>query len=118
MNSSQISVGCVHGRFQPPHLDHLEYMLAALKQVKHLIIGIAQPDAPHLSECEADPHRAKLPDNPLTYVERTSAIERMLTSEGVASDRFSFAKFPIDRPSDLAANVPTSVVCFTTIRDE
>ena len=118
MKSNLILHGCVHGRFQPPHLEHLEYIQAALTQVDHLYIGIAQPDAPHLDECADDPHRSLAPDNPLTYVERCEAIEKMLTSVGVHREKYSFTKFPIDRPAELPNYVPTSVVCFTTIRDE
>lgn len=111
--------GCVHGRFQPPHLEHLEYIQAALKKVEHLFIGIAQPDAPpHLDACMDDPHRGQAPDNPLTYVERCEAIEKMLTSVGIHREKYSFTKFPIDRPDELPHYIPTSVVCFTTIRDE
>ena len=36
--------GSVHGRFQPPHNGHLEYILAAKVQVKFLWIGIARYD--------------------------------------------------------------------------
>lgn len=117
-NEKLLDKGCVHGRFQPPHLDHMEYILAAMERVEHLIIGIAQPNAPYLDDCVADPHRALPEDNPLTYVERCAAIEKMLTGVGVSRDRYSFSHFPIDRPSELPQHVPTSVVCFTTIRDD
>lgn len=110
--------GCVHGRFQPPHLDHMHYILAALEQVEHLIIGIAQPNAPFLDDCPADPHRALQADNPLTYVERCLAIEKMLTGVGVSRDRYSFSPFPIDHPEELPSHVPTTVPCFTTIVNE
>ncbi|MGF6966743.1 cytidyltransferase-like protein [Paraburkholderia sp. WC7.3g] len=118
MQTKLFPQGCVHGRFQPPHLDHLKYIRAALAKVEHLIIGIAQPDAPYLDDCEADPHRSQKADNPLTYVERCVAMERMLTGEGVSRDKFSFSRFPIDRPDELLDIIPCSVVCFTTIRDD
>ncbi len=118
MKANLLPQGCVHGRFQPPHLDHLKYIQAALAEVEHLIIGIAQPDAPYLDECEDDPHRAQKADNPLTYVERYVALERMLTGVGISRDKFSFSRFPIDRPSELVNIIPLSVVCFTTIRDD
>jgi len=115
---SILDKGCVHGRFQPPHLDHMEYILAALERVEHLIIGIAQPNAPFLDDCAADPHRALPEDNPLTYVERCTAIEKMLSGVGTSRDRYSFSPFPIDRPDELPSHVPTTITCFTTIRDE
>lgn len=114
-NEKKVARGSVHGRFQPPHLDHLAYIKAAADRTEHLIIGIAQPDAPFLDECIEDPHRAQPADNPLTFVERTLAIEKMLTAIGVARDRYSFAKFPIERPEELSQHVPIDTICFTTI---
>ena len=116
--NEKVLVGCVHGRFQPPHLDHLAYITEALSKVDHLIIGIAQPDVPHLDECAEDPHRALPADNPLTFVERRLAIDTMLLGIGVSRDKYSFAKFPIERPEELTKHVSTETVCYTTICNE
>lgn len=109
--------GCVHGRFQPPHLEHLEYIQEALKRTEFLTIGITQPNSVRLDECNADPHRAWPSENPMTYDERCDCIQAMLAAQGVDQDRYEFIPFPIDRPVDLLAALDSDVVCFTTIRD-
>lgn len=108
----------VHGRFQPPHLDHLEYMLAALARTKHCIVGITQPNVGQLTDCPEDPHRSEERSNPLSYEERCVAITNMLVAEGVQTERFSFVRFPIEDPLVLTQYIDVSVLCFTTIRDE
>jgi nicotinamide mononucleotide adenylyltransferase len=114
----KVSVATVHGRFQPPHHDHLEYMLAAAIQSEHLIIGITQPESNDLTDCPEDPHRADPSANPLNYDERCDAITRMLLEAGLTSRQFSFVRFPIEVPDELHLAVGTDIVCFTTIRDE
>lgn len=108
-------VGCVHGRFQPPHREHLDYMLGAKARCRHLIIGITQPDITHLSNSPLKPHRATPASNPLTYEERCEAIGLMLVDAGVAADSFSFMRFPIDSPDDLSTVLSSEVRCYTTI---
>ena len=118
MRSNKLSIACVHGRFQPPHLEHLEYMQAALSRVDHLLIGIAQPNAPHLDACDADPHRSQTDDNPLNFQQRREAITRMLSAVGVPFSSYEVIPFPIDRPEELPSIVPKTVRCFTTIMNE
>lgn len=114
---TMVSMGCVHGRFQPPHLEHLEYMEEALNRCELLIVGITQPDTQRLDVCEVDPHRAIPAENPLTYDERCECIREMLLARGVNSSRFSFMPFRIDKSDELAKALSTDVVCYTTIRD-
>lgn len=111
-------VATVHGRFQPPHLDHLEYIEAALNKTSHLIVGITQPDAAQLIDCPEDPHRAESASNPLSYEERCEAIRRMLLSKSISENRFSFVRFPIEQPVNLEKSIALGTVCYTTIRDE
>lgn len=110
-------VGCVHGRFQPPHLDHLEYIIEAKKRVRKLLIGVTQPDTDALERCDVSPHRQSRSSNPLTYIERCLAIELMLEAEGFKRSEYDFEKFPIDKPEELVKVLPRSVLCLTTIRD-
>lgn len=118
MKKREYSVSCVNGRFQPPHLDHLEYMLGALQLSDHIIVGITQPNSIALDECSVDPHRALRSENPLTYQERCQCIELMLLEQGIEGARFSFTPFPIDRPNELPDKVSREVLIITTIRDK
>jgi nicotinamide mononucleotide adenylyltransferase len=107
----------VHGRFQPPHLEHLEYILTGLDRADHLVIGITQPYTEDLADCPEDPHRAETRANPFTYAERVQLISKMLLANGIDSDRFSFSPFPIEKPELLLKTVSCALPCLTTIRD-
>lgn len=115
---SNYKIACVHGRFQPPHRDHLEYIVAALDRATHVLIGITQPDPTNLEECSVNPHRARPNDNPLSYAERCMCIQAMLVANGYDASSFSFTPFPIDKAETLINYVKKDIPCLTTIRDE
>lgn len=108
----------VHGRFQPPHLDHLEYIKAGLDLTHHLIIGITQPKIDTLIDCPEDPHRAEALANPFTFAERCDLIGEMLSAIGISESRYSFIQFPIENPEALRDAIDIKVPCLTTIRDQ
>ncbi len=116
--TKKYQLATVHGRFQPPHLDHLEYIEAGLKLSEHLVIGITQPTIDLLSECPEDPHRAEAPANPFTYEERCELVTAMLIARGCSAKQFSFMQFPIEVPGDLEKVLEKSTPCLTTIRDQ
>ncbi len=92
----KISVGVVHGRFQPPHNGHIRYILAALGRAEHVLVGICTPEA-----CtEAEAARTGYPGaphlNPFTHAERAGMIAAALEEAGIARDRYSFIPFPSD----------------------
>ncbi len=113
-----VKQGCVHGRFQPPHLEHLEYMQEAKRRCEHLQIGITQFDIVDLVGCDVDPHRSIRYSNPFTYSERCEIISQMFDGIGIASSEYSFTPFPIDEPDKLGMYINPDVVCYTTIRDQ
>ncbi len=120
MNSSQpenkrVPIGCVNGRFQPPHKGHREYILAAKEYCDFLWVGITHYDLLQKNECEIAPHRSEASANPLTYYERAFLLSKMLLAEGIPESSFGFTPFPIDEPSHLWQFLPTTVTCFTTI---
>lgn len=108
----------VHGRFQPPHLEHLTYIEAGLVAADHVIVGITQPEIVTLAACPEDPHRADASANPFSYEERKAMITSMLLARGHRESQFSFCRFPIEQPLKLPEFLPTSVTCLTTIRDQ
>lgn len=110
--------GSVHGRFQPPHNGHLEYILAAKKHVKLLWIGIARYDIRENLQCDIAKHRAERFSNPLTYYERISILTEMLQDSGLGRVDFRFVPFPIDQPDRLPDFLPVNIPCFTTVYDE
>ncbi|WP_370467974.1 adenylyltransferase/cytidyltransferase family protein [Nitrospira sp. KM1] len=112
------SVGCVHGRFQLPHLGHQEYILKAMELCEFLWIGIARPDIREHLPCTVAKHRANTLDNPLTYYERMMILREILLDCAKNTDDFGFIPFPIDQPERLPDFLPTSIPCLTTIYDD
>jgi predicted NUDIX family phosphoesterase/nicotinamide mononucleotide adenylyltransferase len=91
----------VCGRFQIPHLQHLEYLCRALEVSETITIGIVQPDVAALAASPLAPHRAEPDANPLSYGERKNLLGAMLDEAGIDRGRFSFTPFPLDNPDKL-----------------
>ncbi|WP_368367274.1 adenylyltransferase/cytidyltransferase family protein [Actinomadura sp. WMMA1423] len=71
----------IHGRFQPFHLGHYEYALAALAlEPKLLLIGITNPWPDSARPDASDSHRHLPQANPYSYVDRARMVQRSLTS--------------------------------------
>jgi len=111
-----LSEASVHGRFQPLHNAHLEYIATAKKCCRHLWIGITKYDADHLNPLGR--HRDKPEANPLTYFERIQIIREALIDVGINPSEFSFVPFPIEHPSALPLFLPHSIPCITTICED
>ena len=107
------SIGCIHGRFQPFHLGHVDYLTAALSQWESLVIGIAAPTPVPLSFPGVE-HRNRASANPLTYLERTVLIRACCREIGISDTRIEFSPFPIDEPSMLQHYIGKSLTCATT----
>jgi nicotinamide mononucleotide adenylyltransferase len=115
---STVPAGSAHGRFQPFHSEHLEYVLAAKQKCDFLWIGITKYD---VTPSEFNPlgrHRERPENNPLTYFERINMIADSLLEAGVSKADFGFVPFPIETPKRLSEFMPTSVPCFTTVCEE
>ena len=115
--STAYSEASVHGRFQPPHNGHLEYILAAKARSRFLWIGITQPDVRRLLPSQASPHRSEPLANPLTYFERLEIITEMLLAEGIPREEFMFVPFPIEDPPALPSFLSMRIPCLTTVYD-
>jgi len=110
--------GSVHGRFQPPHNDHLKYILAAKEKCKFLWIGISRYDIREDLPSPQAQHRKEKFSNPLTYFERLEIISEMLLDEGIDQNSFGYIPFPIDQPKKLPDFLPIHIPCFTTICED
>ena len=112
-----MNIGCIHGRFQPFHNEHLEYAQHALDRSEFLWIGITQYDIQALQHCDKSPNRSAITSNPLTYLERANIISDALEEAGTSKTKYNFIPFPIDAPEKLYQFVEKSTICYTTIRD-
>lgn len=114
---ARVSVGSVHGRFQPFHNGHLDYVLQAFDRADFLWVGLTQlfrPSAPSGSGKK----RELRTSNPLTFRERAELVDAALLAAGVDQARFRITPFPIETPERLHEFVPAGSVCFTTLVDE
>lgn len=109
----RIDVGSVHGRFQPFHNGHLDYLLQAFDAAAYVKVGLTQIFWP--DDQAASRARDTVDSNPLAYWERASLVEAALDEAGIASGRFEFVPFPIEIPDALPQFMPIGVPCFTTV---
>lgn len=109
------SWGCVHGRFQPFHEGHLEYVLHAWQRCERLIIGITAADSTAVRKEDASPHRHEPASNPFTYFERLQMIQDVLLAEGLGPRNFTIVPFPIQDPGLLGHHVPAGTTHFIRV---
>jgi cytidyltransferase-like protein len=105
----------VHGRFQPFHNGHLEYVLRAKGRCRHLVVGITNPDPTWIQAEDSSAHRHEPESNPFTYLERTLMIRDSLLDEGLRPQAFSIVPFPIHDPKLCRYYVPTGAVHFVRV---
>lgn len=112
--------GSIHGRFQPFHNGHLEYLQAAVERCDYLFVGITQHVVKRLVQVSSSDavHRAEPQSNPLTYYERKLTVDAVLGDLGVGPGRYCVLPFPIEEPNQLREFLPTSVPVFTTTYDK
>ena len=110
-------IGVIHGRFQPLHIGHMEYLLAGKARCEYLIVGISNPDVIMTKFTEANPHRSALLSNPLTYFERFQMTAGALLEAGLKRSEFDIVPFPINFPDSLFNYVPRDAKYYMTIYD-
>ncbi|MEU8231224.1 adenylyltransferase/cytidyltransferase family protein [Actinoplanes sp. NPDC048967] len=115
---SRHPVAVIHGRFQPLHLGHLEYLLAGADRADVLVVGITNPDPTQIAVEESDPARSTDEANPWTYYERYLMTEAALTEAGIARERLRIVPFPHSFPQRLRYYAPRDAVYLLTVYDE
>ncbi|EFL30519.1 conserved hypothetical protein [Streptomyces viridochromogenes DSM 40736] len=119
MSAEQIAgTGVIHGRFQPLHLGHLEYLLAGAERCRTLVVGITNPDPWTTTEETTDPERGLPESNPCTFYERYLMVEGALTEAGVSHERLRIVPFPHSFPERLAHYAPADARYFVTVYDD
>ena len=104
--------GMVHGRFQPFHSGHLEYVLAAFQRCERLIVGITNPDPSSIVAEATDSERHKPEANLFTFFERQQMIRVALLEAGVELRPISIVPFPIHHPERWRFYCPQETVQF------
>jgi nicotinamide-nucleotide adenylyltransferase len=99
----------IHGRFQPFHNGHLEYMRGAAERCDELFVGITNPDPARIKPEAADPIRHLPESNPWTYAERLLMVKAAARDLGLQAERVHVIPFPVNEPELWSAYVPAGV---------
>ena len=102
----------IHGRFQPFHNGHLEYLKGAAAISDELFVGITNPDPRRIRPEDSDPLRHLPESNPYSYVERLLMVKAAALDAGLELDRVHVIPFPVNEPELWPAYVPEDVTQF------
>ena len=110
--------GMVHGRFQPFHNGHLEYLKAAAERCDEVFVGITNPDPERIRPEASDPLRHLPESNPYSYVERLLMVKAAALDGGLELERVHVVPFPVNEPELWPAYVPEDVTQFIRLFSE
>jgi nicotinamide-nucleotide adenylyltransferase len=110
-----VTRGMIHGRFQPFHNGHLEYLRGAAARSDEVFVGITNPDPTRIKEEPSDPLRHLPESNPFTYVERLLMVQAVAEDEGM---RVHVIPFPVNEPDLWPAYVPPGVTQYLRLFSE
>jgi cytidyltransferase-like protein len=102
----------IHGRFQPFHNGHLEYLKGAAERCDELFVGITNPDPQRIKPEDSDPLRHLPESNPYSYVERLLMVKAAALDAGIDLACLHVIPFPVNEPELWPAYVPEDVVQF------
>jgi cytidyltransferase-like protein len=105
----------IHGRFQPFHNGHLEYLRGAAARSERVFVGITNPDPERIKEERTDPLRHLPESNPFTYTERLLMIEAVAADEAIT---VHVIPFPVNEPELWPAYVPEGVTQYLRLFSE
>jgi nicotinamide-nucleotide adenylyltransferase len=101
--------GMIHGRFQPFHSGHLEYLRGAAARSDEVFVGITNPDPARIRPEASDPLRHLPESNPWTYAERLLMVKAAARDLGLDLGRVHVIPFPVNEPELWHAYVPEGV---------
>jgi len=110
--------GMVHGRFQPFHNGHLEYLRGASERSDEVFVGITNPDPTRIRPEPSDPLRHLPRSNPWSYAERLLMVKAAAADLGLDLARVHVIPFPVNEPELWAAYVPDGVTQYLRLFSE
>lgn len=99
------ALGCIAGRFQPVHNQHLELFDIALGFCEHLLIAVTNPDPGARRREPSSSHRHTSAANPFTYFERATLLRTALIERGI-DKRTTIVPFDLTRRDYWSEYVP------------
>lgn len=108
----------IHGRFQPFHLGHLEYLRGAAERSDEIWIGITNPDPARIKPEPSDPARHLPESNPFSYAERLLMAKAAAAELELDPVRVHVIPFPVNEPELWPAYVPGGVTQYLRLFSE
>jgi cytidyltransferase-like protein len=108
------SWGCVIGRFQPFHLDHLSLATEVITSGRRVIVAITNVELAWRVPVDEAPHRHTDAANPFSYAQRVQMVRAALLPL-VSPDDFRVTPFPIHDPNAWFSHLPPGTQCW--VRD-
>ncbi len=108
----------IHGRFQPFHNGHLEYLRGAAERSDEIFVGITNPDPNRIKPESSDPLRHLPESNPYSYVERLLMVKAAASDIGLDLARVHVIPFPVNEPELWPAYVPAGVTQYLRLFSE
>jgi cytidyltransferase-like protein len=108
----------IHGRFQPFHNGHLEYLAGVAARCDEVFVGITNPDPRRIKPEPSDPLRHLPESNPFSYVERLLMAEAAAADVGLEAERLHVIPFPVNEPELWPAYVPGGVTQYVRLFSE
>jgi nicotinamide-nucleotide adenylyltransferase len=99
----------IHGRFQPFHNGHLEYLRGVAERSDEVWVGITNPDPARIKPEASDPVRHLPESNPFSYAERLLMVKAAATDLGLEPATLHVIPFPVNEPELWPAYVPEGV---------
>jgi cytidyltransferase-like protein len=108
----------IHGRFQPFHNGHLEYLRGAYERSDEVFVGITNPDPTRIRPEASDPLRHLPESNPWSYAERLLMVKAAADEGRLDLARVHVIPFPVNEPELWPAYVPDGVTQYIRLFSE
>jgi cytidyltransferase-like protein len=115
---TRVRRGMIHGRFQPFHLGHLEYLRGAAAESDEIFVGITNPDPTRIKAEPSDPVRHLPESNPWSYAERLLMVKAAGADLGLDPTALHVIPFPVNEPELWPAYVPDGVTQYLRLFSE
>ena len=115
---TRVRRGMIHGRFQPFHNGHLEYLSGAARVSDELFVGITNPDPTRIRPEPSDPARHLPESNPWSYAERLLMVKAGARDLGLDLAAVHVIPFPVNEPELWPAYVPEGVTQYIRLFSE
>jgi cytidyltransferase-like protein len=105
----------IHGRFQPFHNGHLEYLQGAAARSDEVVVGITNPDPTRIRPEPDDPLRHLPESNPYSYFERLLMVKAAAADLRLDPSKVHVIPFPVNEPELWPAYVPPGVTQYVRL---